>query len=202
MKHHLSAKALMDTFLGIILWLMASPLMFILIVAVRVGIGSPVFFRQWRPGHKGSPFEIVKFRTMADLRDADGELLPDAQRMTKFGQILRSCSLDELPELYNVLKGEMSLVGPRPLLMEYLGHYSAEQFIRHDVKPGITGWAQVNGRNDISWDEKFYLDLWYVKHQNFWLDIEIIGKTIRQVIKRSGISKTGHATTDKFTSLA
>ena len=166
---------------------------------VRRKLGSPVLFRQVRPGLRGQPFEMVKFRTMTDARGPDGQLLPDAERLTAFGRFLRSSSLDELPELWNVLKGEMSLVGPRPLLMEYLPLYSREQARRHEVRPGITGWAQVNGRNALSWDDKFKLDVWYVDHRSLWLDIKILWLTVRKVVVREGISAAGEATMSKFT---
>lgn len=171
------------------------------IVAYKIGreMGSPVLFRQTRPGLHGKPFQMIKFRTMRDAVDTDGRPLPDAERLTKLGQFLRSSSLDELPELWNVLKGEMSLVGPRPLLMEYLPLYSPEQARRHEVRPGVTGWAQVNGRNAISWDEKFALDVWYVDNRSLWLDLKIIWLTIRKVIKRDDISAAGEATMSKFT---
>jgi lipopolysaccharide/colanic/teichoic acid biosynthesis glycosyltransferase len=171
----------------------------VLAVLVRHRLGSPILFRQVRPGLYGAPFEMVKFRTMTDGRDADGELLPDAQRLTPFGRWLRATSLDELPELWNVLKGDMSLVGPRPLLMEYLPLYSAEQARRHDVRPGITGLAQVNGRNALSWKEKFTLDVWYVDHRSLWLDIRILCLTAKKVLVREGISGQGEATMSKFT---
>ncbi|WP_307697526.1 sugar transferase [Variovorax paradoxus] len=161
-------------------------------------LGKPVFFRQDRPGLGGRPFEMVKFRTMTDARDINGQLLPDAERLTPFGRFLRSSSLDELPELWNVLKGEMSLVGPRPLLMEYLPLYSAEQARRHEVRPGITGWAQVNGRNALSWEEKFKLDVWYVDNRTLWLDIKILWLTVRKVLVREGISAAGEATMSRF----
>ena len=167
-------------------------------VAVRLKLGSPVLFRQTRPGMGGEPFEIMKFRTMTDERGPDGELLPDQVRLTAFGQFLRSSSLDELPELINVLKGEMSLVGPRPLLMRYLPLYSERQARRHEVRPGITGWAQINGRNDISWDEKFELDIWYVDNQSLLLDIKILGLTVLKVLRRDDISREGHATAPYF----
>lgn len=165
---------------------------------VRRKLGSPVFFTQVRPGLYGKPFRMVKFRTMTDARDASGALLPDAQRLTPFGRFLRTSSLDELPELWNVLRGEMSLVGPRPLLMEYLPLYSTEQARRHEVRPGITGWAQVNGRNAISWAEKFALDVWYVDHRSLWLDLQILWLTARKVVVREGISAEGEATMAKF----
>lgn len=161
-------------------------------------MGSPVLFRQVRPGIDGKPFEMVKFRTMKDAIDAQGNPLPDAERLTSFGQFLRSSSLDELPELWNVLKGDMSLVGPRPLLMEYLPLYSAEQYRRHDVRPGVTGWAQINGRNTLSWKEKFALDVWYVDNRSLWLDIKILFLTIKKVVVRDGISADGEATMSRF----
>lgn len=165
----------------------------------RQELGSPVLFRQVRPGLRGAPFEMIKFRTMRNAVDAAGQPLPDAERMTPFGNFLRASSLDELPELVNVLKGEMSLVGPRPLLLEYLPLYSAEQARRHDVRPGITGWAQVNGRNALSWDEKFALDVWYVDNRSLALDAQILLMTLRKVIAREGISASGEATMPRFT---
>lgn len=169
-----------------------------LIWLVRRKLGSPVFFRQVRPGMHGQPFEMVKFRTMTSECGPDGQLLPDAERITPFGRWLRATSLDELPELWNVLRGEMSLVGPRPLLMEYLPLYSPEQARRHEVRPGITGWAQVNGRNAISWTDKFALDVWYVDHRSLWLDVRILWLTVRKVLVRDGISAAGEATMPKF----
>lgn len=180
------------------LLLLALPLL-ILCLLIRHKLGSPVFFRQIRPGLHGQPFEMVKFRTMTDACGPDGTLLPDAERLTPFGRFLRSTSLDELPELWNVLKGDMSLVGPRPLLVEYLPLYSPEQARRHEVRPGITGWAQVNGRNAISWEEKFALDTWYVDHQSLLLDIRILWLTVKKVLVREGISAAGEATIGKFT---
>lgn len=180
------------------LLLLGLPLL-VLAWQVRRKLGSPVLFRQVRPGLRGQPFEMVKFRTMTDARGPDGQLLPDAERLTAFGRFLRSSSLDELPELWNVLKGEMSLVGPRPLLMEYLPLYSREQARRHEVRPGITGWAQVNGRNALSWDDKFKLDVWYVDHRSLWLDIKILWLTVRKVLVREGISAAGEATMPRFT---
>ena len=165
---------------------------------VRRKLGSPVLFTQVRPGLNGKPFRMVKFRTMTDARDPSGALLPDAQRLTSFGRFLRASSLDELPELWNVLRGEMSLVGPRPLLMEYLPLYSPEQARRHQVRPGITGWAQVNGRNAISWADKFALDVWYVDHHSLWLDVRILWLTVRKVMVRDGISAAGEATMPRF----
>lgn len=180
------------------LLVLALPLL-LLALLVRTKLGSPVFFRQTRPGLHGKPFEMVKFRTMTDARDAQGELLPDSERLPPFGRFLRSSSLDELPELWNVLKGEMSLVGPRPLLMEYLPLYTPQQYRRHEVRPGVTGWAQVNGRNAISWEEKFALDVWYVENQSFWLDVKILLLTVKKVLVKDGISATGEATMTKFT---
>ncbi|MDG0026255.1 sugar transferase [Trinickia sp. Y13] len=166
---------------------------------VRRRLGKPAFFRQIRPGLNARPFTMLKFRTMTDARDSGGQLLPDAQRLTPFGRFLRSTSLDELPELWNVLKGDMSLVGPRPLLMEYLPLYTPQQARRHDVRPGVTGWAQVNGRNALSWEEKFALDVWYVDHRTLWLDLRILWLTLRKVLVREGISAAGEATMSKFT---
>lgn len=183
---------------GTALLLMSLPLL-LLAGLVRFKLGAPVLFRQTRPGLHGRPFTMVKLRTMTDERGPDGELLPDARRLTPFGRFLRASSLDELPELWNVLRGEMSLVGPRPLLMEYLPLYSPEQARRHEVRPGITGWAQVNGRNALSWDEKFRLDVWYVDHRSVWLDIRILWLTLRKVIVREGISAQGEATMPRFT---
>jgi sugar transferase EpsL len=180
---------------GIIL---LAPVMLAVALLVLLTMGRPVLFRQQRPGLRGKPFTLYKFRTMRDARSASGELLPDELRLTTFGKWLRSTSLDELPELFNVLKGEMSLVGPRPLLMEYLPRYSPEQARRHEVKPGITGWAQVNGRNALSWEEKFRLDVWYVDHWNLWLDVKILLLTIWKVLKREGISAEGSATMPMF----
>jgi len=178
--------------------LLLSPVFGVLALMIRYQMGKVVYFRQTRPGLHGAPFQMVKFRTMRHALDPDGNLLPDADRLTRLGSILRSSSLDELPELWNVLKGDMSLVGPRPLLMEYLPLYSPEQARRHDVRPGITGWAQINGRNAISWDEKFALDVWYVDNRGLWLDLKIIWLTIRKVLKREGISAAGEATMPKF----
>ncbi len=177
---------------------LALPLL-VLVWLVRRKLGSPVFFRQMRPGLHGKPFEMVKFRTMTSERGPDGQLLPDAVRLTPFGRFLRATSLDELPELWNVLKGDMSLVGPRPLLMEYLPLYTPEQARRHQVRPGITGWAQVNGRNSISWADKFALDVWYVNHRSLWLDIKILWLTVKKVLVRDGISSAGEATMPRFT---
>ena len=167
-------------------------------ILVRVSLGSPVLFRQLRPGLRSRPFEMIKFRTMREAQGGDGRPLPDSERMTPLGGFLRSTSLDELPEIWNVLKGEMSLVGPRPLLMEYLPLYSAEQNRRHDVRPGITGWAQVNGRNALTWEEKFKLDVWYVENQSFSLDLKILFMTVKKILIREGISATGQATMPRF----
>jgi len=171
----------------------------VLTLLVRRKLGHPAFFRQVRPGLHGRPFEMVKFRSMTDARGLGGALLPDADRLTPFGQFLRSSSLDELPGLWNVFKGDMSLVGPRPLLMEYLPLYSPEQARRHEVRPGITGWAQVNGRNALGWDDKFKLDVWYVDHRSLWLDIKILWLTVKKVLVRDGISAAGEATMPRFT---
>lgn len=186
---------LIATILGLLLiW----PLVLVLALLVRFQLGTPVLFRQQRPGMHGKPFIMYKFRTMTDESDRNGNLHPDAARLTPFGRFLRSSSLDELPELINVLKGEMSLVGPRPLLLEYLPLYSPDQARRHEVRPGITGWAQVNGRNAISWEEKFKLDVWYVDNQSFWLDIKILFLTVKKVFIREGISQEGQATMAAF----
>lgn len=178
--------------------LLFAPLLLVLVFLIRRKLGSPVFFTQQRPGLHGRPFKMIKFRTMTDARDADGNLLPDAERLPPFGRFLRSASLDELPELFNILKGDMSLVGPRPLLMEYLPLYSERQARRHDVRPGLTGWAQINGRNALSWEEKFELDVWYVENRSFWLDLKIILLTVKKVLVREGISAAGEATMTKF----
>lgn len=176
-----------------------SPVLVITAHKVKKELGSPVLFRQTRPGLHGKPFEMIKFRTMKDVTDEEGNALPDSERLTDFGKKLRASSLDELPELWNVLKGDMSLVGPRPLLMEYLPLYSAEQAKRHNVRPGVTGYAQVNGRNSLSWEDKFKLDTWYVEHQSLWLDMKILLKTVKKVIIKDGISADGEATMTKFT---
>lgn len=192
-------KRLFDFVIALVaLALLVVPLL-ILMLMVRRKLGRPAFFRQMRPGMNGKPFEMIKFRTMTDARDEAGELLPDSERLTDFGKFLRATSLDELPELWNVLVGDMSLVGPRPLLMEYLPLYSAEQARRHEVRPGVTGWAQVNGRNAVSWDEKFAMDVWYVEHRSLWLDLRILALTVRKVVVREGISAAGEATMTKFT---
>ena len=191
-------KRLFDLMLTLPVLVLIRPLLLGIAIAVAVFLGRPVLFRQTRPGVGGHPFRMMKFRTMTDERDKQGQLLPDEKRLTRFGRFLRATSLDELPELFNVLKGDMSLVGPRPLLMDYLPLYSAEQFRRHEVRPGITGWAQVNGRNTLSWDEKFRLDVWYVDNRSFWLDVRILFLTVRKVFAREGISAEGEATMSKF----
>jgi sugar transferase EpsL len=196
MRHFI--KRLFDIIFSITGLLAASPLLIILAILIRLKLGSPILFRQQRPGLGGKAFAIYKFRTMTDQRDSSGNLLPDEQRLPAFGCFLRSTSFDELPELFNVLKGDMSIVGPRPLMMKYLGRYSPEQARRHEVKPGITGWAQVNGRNTVSWEDKFKLDVWYVDNQTFWLDMKIIVKTIWSVIAKEGITQQGRATMDEF----
>lgn len=191
-------KRLLDIFGSLAGLIVFMPIMIALALLIRWKLGSPVFFRQRRPGLNGKPFDMVKFRTMLDTIDNQGRPLPDAERLTSLGRFLRSSSLDELPELWNVLKGEMSLVGPRPLLMEYLSLYTPRQARRHEVRPGITGWAQVNGRNAIDWDAKFDLDVWYVENYSLWLDLRIIGLTILKVVRREGISAAGEATMPKF----
>lgn len=191
-------KRLFDIVVSAVMLLLMLLLIAVLAVLVRYNLGSPVIFRQTRPGLGGLPFEMVKFRTMLTACDPRGELLPDHQRMTGLGGFLRSTSLDELPELWNVLKGDMSLVGPRPLLMEYLPLYSKEQLRRHEVRPGVTGWAQVNGRNNLSWDERFKMDVWYVDNQSFWLDLKILFITVKKVLFREDINQSGHATAEKF----
>lgn len=191
-------KRLFDFVIALIALCFFSPLLLILYGVIRCRIGSPVFFTQDRPGYKGHIFKMYKFRTMTNARDGNGNLLPDAQRMTSIGHFLRSTSLDELPELWNVLKGDMSLVGPRPLLVQYLSRYTPEQARRHEVKPGITGWAQINGRNAISWEEKFKLDVWYVDHCSLVLDIKILWQTILKVIKKDGITAQEHVTMPEF----
>lgn len=174
------------------------PLLLLLVLLIKVRMGSPVFFRQVRPGLHGVPFTMLKFRTMTNDLDAQGNLKLDDQRLNWLGRFLRKTSLDELPELINVLKGEMSIVGPRPLLMQYLDRYTPEQARRHEVKPGVTGWAQINGRNAISWEEKFTLDVWYVDHQSLWLDLKILFMTIAKVFRREGINQPGQATMEEF----
>jgi sugar transferase EpsL len=191
-------KRIFDLLVTTVGLLFVSPFLMFIALLVRIKLGSPILFCQFRPGHLGKPLKIFKFRTMTSERNQEGNLLPDALRLTPFGNFLRATSLDELPELINVLKGEMSLVGPRPLLMEYLALYTPEQARRHEVRPGITGWAQVNGRNAISWEEKFRLDVWYVDHQSFWLDLKILWRTIAKVFNREGINQDGQATMEKF----
>jgi lipopolysaccharide/colanic/teichoic acid biosynthesis glycosyltransferase len=192
------AKRLFDLALTAPGLILLAPALLVVAVLVRIYHGAPVLFRQQRPGYRGQPFSIYKFRTMSNARDASGALLPDAQRLTRLGRFLRSTSLDELPELFNVLRGEMSLVGPRPLLMQYLERYSPEQARRHNVLPGVTGWAQVNGRNVLTWEDKFRLDVWYVDHWSLGLDVHILLMTLGKVLKREGISQPGHATAEEF----
>jgi sugar transferase EpsL len=192
-------KRLLDLFLVLLLSPVWVPLAFLIALLVRINLGSPVLFRQTRPGFNARPFSVIKFRTMSDGCDAHGELLPDEQRLTRFGRLLRATSLDEVPELINVLRGEMSLVGPRPLLMQYLPLYSSRQARRHKVKPGLTGWAQINGRNAISWDEKLEMDVWYVDHRTLWLDLKILALTICKVLTGHGTSAPGHMTAPYFT---
>lgn len=192
-------KRLFDVVLAFIGLILLSPVLLIVSLLVRVKLGGPVFFTQVRPGLNGKPFKMIKFRTMKNGVDKNGNLLPDAERMTDFGRLLRSTSLDELPELWNVLKGDMSLVGPRPLLMQYLPLYSREQNRRHEVKPGVTGWAQVNGRNSLSWDDKFKLDTWYVDNRSLLLDVKILFLTVKKVIARDGISQVDNVTMEPFT---
>lgn len=191
-------KRLFDILVASFVLILFSSVLVIVAFQINRKMGTPVLFHQIRPGRDGKPFEMVKFRTMKDAIDPQGNLLSDADRLTPFGQFLRSTSLDELPELWNVLKGDMSLVGPRPLLMEYLPLYSPEQARRHEVRPGVTGWAQVNGRNAISWEQKFKLDVWYVDNQSLWLDIKILFLTVKKVLVRDGISAEGEATMSKF----
>jgi len=191
-------KRFLDFTLAAIALVMLGPLMLVVAWLVRWRLGSPVLFRQRRPGLGGRPFEMIKFRTMTDARGPEGELLSDAVRLTPFGEWLRRTSLDELPELFNVLRGEMALVGPRPLLMEYLRLYTPEQARRHEVRPGLTGWAQVNGRNAITWEEKFRLDVWYVDHRSMSLDLKILCLTLERVVRRDGIAAVGEATMSRF----
>lgn len=193
------AKRIFDLLLVVLSSLFWAPLLLLIALLVRWKLGRPVFFRQNRPGLAGDVFRLIKFRTMMDARDESGRLLSDAERLTSFGRCLRATSLDELPELLNVLRGEMSLVGPRPLLVEYLPRYSPEQARRHEVRPGITGWAQINGRNAISWEDKFRLDVWYVDHRSLWLDFKILFLTVWKVVRRDGISAQGEATMPEFT---
>ena len=192
------SKRIFDLVLTTLGLAILSPFLLILILLVWINHGKPVFFRQVRPGYMAQPFRIFKFRTMRDLYDSDGNLLPDAERLTRFGRFMRSFSLDEIPDLFNVLLGDMSLVGPRPLLMSYLPRYSAEQMRRHNVIPGMTGWAQVNGRNALSWPKRLRMDVWYVDNWSFWLDIKILVMTMIKVLKREGISEPGQATVSEF----
>lgn len=195
----LASRRVLDPLAALALLLLLAPLLLLLWILIRARLGAPVLFRQERPGKDGRPFAILKFRTMTDARGADGSLRPDAERLTALGAWLRRTSLDELPELFNVLRGEMAFVGPRPLLMEYLPLYTAEQARRHEVLPGITGWAQVNGRNALDWPAKFALDVWYVDHASPWLDLRILAMTALQVVRPRGISHEGHATMPPFT---
>ncbi|AZM37196.1 sugar transferase [Acinetobacter baumannii] len=192
-------KRLLDIVIASIALVILSPLYIFVAYKVKKNLGSPVLFRQVRPGLHGKPFEMIKFRTMKDALDEQGNPLPDSERLTPFGKMLRSTSLDEMPELWNVIKGDMSVVGPRPLLMEYLPLYNKEQAKRHDVRPGMTGYAQVNGRNAISWEQKFKLDTWYVENRSLWLDFKIMLQTVKKVIAKDDISEAGEATMSKFT---
>lgn len=192
------SKRIFDALVAALALLLLAPVLVALVFLVRVFLGTPVLFRQTRPGHRGVPFRMLKFRTMTDARDACGALLPDDRRLTRLGRWLRRTSLDELPELWNVLKGDMSLVGPRPLLLEYLPLYSVEQARRHEVRPGLTGWAQVNGRNAVDWSTRLAMDVWYVDHRSFSLDLRILWRTLGKVLRADGISQSGHATMEKF----
>ena len=192
-------KRLLDIIISLSALILLAPLYAIIGYKVKKNLGSPIFFKQTRPGLQAQPFDMIKFRTMKDATDASGNLLPDSMRMTAFGKMLRSSSLDELPELWNVLKGDMSLVGPRPLMMEYVPLYNKEQTRRHEMRPGITGWAQINGRNAISWEEKFQLDVWYVDNHSIWLDLKILLLTLKKVFIKEGISADGEVTMTKFT---
>ena len=192
-------KRVIDVVLAVVGTILLTPVMVLLAWQVRRRLGSPVFFKQRRPGLHGRTFTLYKFRTMTDERGPDGELLPDAERLTPFGRFLRSTSLDELPELWNVLRGDMSLVGPRPLLVEYLELYTPEQARRHEVRPGITGWAQIHGRNDMTWGDKLALDVWYVDHRSLWLDLRILARTLWVTLTRQGVSRSGHVTAPRFT---
>lgn len=191
-------KRLLDVLIAILALLLLSPIFVLVWVLVWLKLGSPVFFKQDRPGLEGKAFKLIKFRTMKNETHADGVIVSDEARLIPFGQLLRATSVDELPELWNVLKGEMSLVGPRPLLMEYLPLYTREQMRRHDIRPGITGWAQVNGRNNISWEEKLKMDVWYVDNRTFWLDLKILLITVKKVFFREDINQKGHVTAEKF----
>ena len=192
-------KRTLDVIVSLMLLVLLFPLFILVSLAVRINLGSPVLFKQMRPGLHGKPFYLYKFRSMNNRKDQEGKLLPDYQRLNKFGKYLRKSSLDEIPQLFNVLKGDLSLVGPRPLLMQYLPLYSSEQSKRHLVKPGITGWAQINGRNTISWEEKFELDVWYVSNQSLLLDLKILWKTFEKVLRSSGVNQEGHITMEVFT---
>lgn len=192
------SKRILDILLAVAGTVLLSPLLLLISVLVGMNYGTPIIFRQKRPGYLGKPFWVYKFRSMTEAHDGQDNLLPDAQRITRLGHFLRSSSLDELPEMFNVLRGEMSFVGPRPLLMQYLERYSPEQARRHEVLPGITGWAQINGRNAISWEEKFKLDVWYVDHRSFWLDIKILFLSVLKVLRREGINQPGQTTAEEF----
>lgn len=194
----MSAKRLLDLLIASLGLALTAPLQGLLAVLIRWRLGRPVVFRPQRPGLDAAPFTLLKFRTMTDARDAGGKLLPDAERLPPLGRFLRSTSLDELPELWNVVRGDMSLVGPRPLLVEYLPRYSARQARRHEVRPGLTGWAQVNGRNAPDWETRLEMDVWYVENQSLWLDLRILVRTLATVLRREGISREGHATAPKF----
>ena len=196
-EYNIMFKRVIDLAASFLLLALLSPILVIVALLIRINLGSPIFFKQIRPGLDGKAFEMIKFRTMLNQDNSDA-LLPDAVRLTGFGKWLRALSIDELPELWNVLKGEMSLVGPRPLLMEYLPLYNQEQMRRHEVKPGITGWAQINGRNAISWQDKFKLDVWYVENHSFWMDMKILVQTVLKVFSRQGINASGQATAEKF----
>ena len=197
-QYKYSIKRFFDLMIAILSLIILSPVLVLIGFFVRMKIGSPVLFYQERPGLHGRPFTIYKFRTMTDKQDKNGKLLPDGDRLTPLGRFLRKTSVDELPELFNVIKGDMSIIGPRPLVMQYLDRYTPEQARRHEAKPGITGWAQVNGRNAISWEEKFTLDVWYVDHQSLNLDLRIIAITIWKILKREGINQPGYATAEEF----
>lgn len=193
-----TGKRLIDLIVASFLAVLLLPVQAVLAIVVRKQLGTPVLFRQERPGLGGEPFTILKFRTMTDQHGPDGELLPDAERLPRFGRLLRSTSLDELPEIFNILKGDMSLVGPRPLLMKYLPLYSERQMRRHEVRPGLTGWAQVNGRNSADWDDKLEMDAWYVENLSFGLDLRILARTVGSVLRRHGVSQEGHVTAEEF----
>ena len=197
-QHCVACKRVFDLLLSIPVLILVSPVIIVVTLLVRMRLGSPVFFSQLRPGLHARPFYMLKFRTMTNTRGSDGRLLSDDKRMTRLGNFLRRTSIDELPEFVNVFKGDMSLVGPRPLLMQYLDRYTPEQARRHEVKPGITGWAQIHGRNALTWEEKFKLDVWYVDNWSLWLDIKIIAMTIWKILKREGISQPGQATAEEF----